>query len=139
MSLISYLTAIALIAVAATAVAWFLRYKARASDRRLVSMLKHAGVNPAITESNDAAAIIREIAGDAAAASPRTCQRWLAGGRVGSNDFCPNAQALEPLAAATRPAERLRVIVYSVSVVRPRCGRGIGLNKPQPPSLRIAH
>ena len=101
MSLISYLTAIALIAVAATAVAWFLRYKAHASDRRLVGMLKHAGVNPAITESNDAAAIIREIRRRCRRCqSEDVCQRWLAGGRVGGNDFCPNAQALELLAHA---------------------------------------
>jgi hypothetical protein len=101
MSPFSYSIAIALVVSAAVAVAWFLRYKVRASDRRLVGMLKHAGVNPAVAESNDAAAIIREIRRRCRRCqSEDVCQRWLAGGRVGSNDFCPNAQALELLAHA---------------------------------------
>ena len=96
--------AIILVVVAIALVAWFLKYKAGTSERRMKEMLQRAGLDPEIATQVDSESIIREVRRRCRKCqSEGLCERWLAGKAEGNNDFCPNAQVFEAL-KSTRPA-----------------------------------
>ncbi len=95
--------AIILVAVAIAIVAWFLKYKAGTSERRMKEMLQRAGLDPEIATQVDAESIIREVRRRCRRCqSEDFCERWLAGEEGGDNSFCPNAQVFEELKRASQ-------------------------------------
>lgn len=94
--------AIVMVAVVVALIVWIRRYMAGASERRLMSMLQHAGVDPEIATQRDTEAIMKEIRLRCRKCqSEALCERWLAGEEKGENVFCPNAQVFEMLARTT--------------------------------------
>lgn len=91
-------TAISMIGVAFVIFLAIRVYMAVASERRMRSMLQHAGVDPIVLESGDTGKIIREIRRRCRACSTEAvCERWLSGEEQGGNDFCPNANVFATL------------------------------------------
>ncbi|MBF8269278.1 MAG: hypothetical protein HW386_987 [Gammaproteobacteria bacterium] len=100
MNTISYDTLIALVMVAAAIVlvAWFLRYKANNSDRRMRNMLERCGLDPETIDHGDVMAIMREVRYHCQKCqNEAVCERWLKGEETGDNSFCPNARTFEIL------------------------------------------
>ncbi len=92
--------AIILVSVAIALVAWFLKYKARTSEKRMKEMLQLAGLDPEILTQGDSESIIREVRRRCRKCqSEDLCERWLAGE---DNAFCPNAQVFEELNRASQ-------------------------------------
>jgi len=88
--------AIILVVAGVLLVMSFLRYKAGTSEKRMLQMLRTAGLDPEITEYAGSEAIIREVRRRCRKCqSEGLCERWLAGKVEGDNDFCPNAQVFE--------------------------------------------
>ena len=91
--------AVIMVIVAIALVAWFLWYKAGSSERRMMRMMQHYGLDPQLAKQGDAETIIREVRRRC-----RKCQfeghcvRWLDGKEVGTSEFCPNARVFEELA-----------------------------------------
>ena len=95
--------AIILVVVAIALVAWFLKYKAGTSERRMKEMLQRAGLDPEIAIQDDSESIIREVRRRCRKCqSEDICERWLAGEEGGDNAFCPNAQVFEELNRASQ-------------------------------------
>jgi hypothetical protein len=95
--------AIILVIVAAALVAWFLKYKASSSEKRMMLMLQCAGLDPEIATQADIKTIISEVRRHCRKCqSEDVCQRWLAGIEEGGNIFCPNAQVFEELKRASQ-------------------------------------
>ncbi len=95
--------AIILVVVAIALVAWFLKYKAGTSERRMKEMLQRAGLDPKIAIQDDSESIIREVRRRCRKCqSEDICERWLAGEEGGDNAFCPNAQVFEELNRASQ-------------------------------------
>lgn len=93
--------AIILVLVGFALVAWFLRYKAGSSERRMMQMLQRVGLDPDIVAQGDSETIIREVRRRCRKCqSEGPCERWLAGEKEGDNLFCPNAQVFEELKRA---------------------------------------
>ena len=87
-----------MVVLAAVLVALFLKYKAETSERRMVAMLRDAGLDPEIARSGDHEAIISAIRKQCRRCqSEDLCERWLAGEEMGDTDFCPNTQLLTEL------------------------------------------
>ena len=85
--------AIAMVAVIFTLLAWFLKHWRARSERRLLGMLKRAGVDPEIATRGDTEAIINDVRNRCQKCmSEDLCERWLAGEVEGENTFCPNAR-----------------------------------------------
>jgi len=85
--------AIALVVIAAALVALFLKYKAGASERRMMEMMRSVGLDPDIARYGDHEAIISAVRRQCRRCqSEDLCERWLAGEETGDNDFCPNRQ-----------------------------------------------
>jgi len=95
--------AIVMVAVIFTLLAWFLRYLRATSERRLMRMLKRAGVDPEIATQGDSEAIIINNVRSRCrkCMSEDLCERWLAGEVEGENTFCPNARIFGLLAKTT--------------------------------------
>jgi hypothetical protein len=94
--------AIVMVAVAITLVTLFKKYKAAGSERRMMEMLKQAGVDPEIAGSGDAETIMKEVRQRCSRCQTEdVCERWLAGEKSGDNEFCPNAGVFEVLAGST--------------------------------------
>lgn len=78
---------------------------AAASDRRMTAMLEHEGIDPAFARSGDNVAIMKQTRQRCRNCTSRqTCERWLAGGEVGDNLFCPNAYVFASLKRTVRAA-----------------------------------
>jgi hypothetical protein len=77
-----------------------------ASEQRMVGMLEHVGLDPAIAEISDPDTIM-EYAIETAMKAVRQrcrqcptvnlCERWLAGNEDCDNGFCPNARVFNEL------------------------------------------
>ena len=92
--------AIFMVTVSIALVAWFSRDMAAASGRRMMNMLAHVGVDPQVARHGDA--ILRDVQSRCRSCrSEALCDRWLAGGVEGDNDFCPNAQIFRGLTRTT--------------------------------------
>ena len=90
--------AIILVIIALALVSWFLRYKARSSEQRMLRMMQHLGLDSDIAGRADTEAIIRQVRKQCRRCqSEGVCERWLTGTESGDNDFCPNAQIFEEL------------------------------------------
>jgi len=90
--------AIILVVVGVVLVMSFLRYKARTSEKRMLQMLRTAGLDPEITLHGGSEAIMSEVRRRCRKCqSEGLCEQWLAGKVEGDNDFCPNAQVFEVL------------------------------------------
>jgi len=97
----SFGIAIAMVIAAVALVAWFLRYKSRASERRMMRMMQHFGLDPQIARQGDTESIIREIRRRCSKCQVEGhCERWLDGKEKGDGSFCPNARVFEELARA---------------------------------------
>ena len=95
--------AIILVVVAIALVAWFLKYKAGTSERRMKEMLQRAGLDPEIATQVDSESIIREVRRRCRKCqSEDLCERWLAGEEGGDNAFCPNAEVFEEFNRASQ-------------------------------------
>ena len=98
MTMSQILVALTMVAVAVVLVVWFRGYLETGSRRRMKSMLKSVGLDPAMADQADSEAIMREARRRCRrCASEDVCERWLAGEEKGENDFCPNAQVFELL------------------------------------------
>jgi hypothetical protein len=85
--------------VAIALAASFLRYKSRTSERRMMRMMQHHGLDPQIARQGDAESIIREIRRRCSKCQfEGHCERWLNGKESGDGSFCPNARVFEELA-----------------------------------------
>lgn len=90
---------IIMMVVAIALVALFLRYKSRTSERRMMRMMQHHGLDPQIARRGDAESIIREIRRRCAKCQfEGHCERWLDGKEKGDSSFCPNARIFDELA-----------------------------------------
>ena len=90
--------ALIMVMTAVFLVAWFLRYKAVASEQRMRGMLERCGLDTELIDSGDTQAIIREVRRRCRKCQTEdVCERWLAGAETGNNSFCPNAQTIEIL------------------------------------------
>jgi len=88
--------AIFMVTVSIALLAWFSRDLAVASGRRRMNMLARAGVDPEVARRGDA--IMRDVRSRCGKCrSEDLCDRWLAGGVEGDNDFCPNAEIFRGL------------------------------------------
>ncbi len=94
--------AIVMVAVIVALLVWFLRYKGASSKRRMMRMLRRAGVDPEIAAHGDTEAIIKDIRSRCRKCqSEALCERWLAGEVGGENTFCPNARLFSNLTRTT--------------------------------------
>ena len=94
--------AVILVIVAAALVFWFLKYKANSSERRMIKMMQHIGLDPEIATQGDSENIIKEVRRRCRRCqSEGQCEMWLVGAKEGGNDFCPNAQVFEELKLAS--------------------------------------
>ncbi len=92
-----------MVGVTVALVVWIRRYMAAASERRMMSMLQCAGLDPEIATQGETEAIIKDIRRRCRRCpSEAFCDRWLAGEEKGGNTFCPNARVFDML---TRTAE----------------------------------
>ena len=90
--------AIFMVAVGVALIAWFSRYMAAASGRRMMRMLAGAGVDPEVARHGDTETIIRDVRSRCRRCrSEDLCDRWLAGKVEGDNSFCPNAEIFRNL------------------------------------------
>jgi hypothetical protein len=89
---------------------------AAASERRMMSMLEHVGLDPAIASSSEADSVlgcvieasINEIRQRCRACTAKVvCERWLAGDEHGDNDFCPIVSVLDGLKVISSDDARL--------------------------------
>jgi len=97
MSDVSIAMVMAVIAVAL--VLWFRWYKATGSQRRMMRMMQHYGLDPQIARQGDSESIIREIRRRCSRCQVEGhCERWLDGKEKGDGSFCPNARVFEELA-----------------------------------------
>ena len=98
MSLFQIIAAIFMVSTAIALVVTFRKYKDAASERRMVSMLEHVGLDPAVASSADTEAIMQEIRRRCrTCATEDVCERWLADDEDSDNVFCPNAKVLDAL------------------------------------------
>ena len=94
--------AIVMVAVTFALLVWFLKYWRATSERRLMRMLKRAGVDPEIATPGDTEAFIDNVRSRCRKCmSEDLCERWLAGKVEGENTFCPNARIFSILARTT--------------------------------------
>ncbi len=88
--------AVLMVGVAFVLIVAFRNYKAAASQRRMESMLRCVGLDPAIASRGDNKAMMKEIRQRCrTCASEDLCERWLAGDENGENSFCPNSSVFE--------------------------------------------
>jgi hypothetical protein len=101
--LIEISIAFLIVAVCVALVVWIARNSGAASERRMMGMLKRAGVDPEVATGSDATAIIKEVRRRCRRCeSEDLCDRWLEGKVVkGGNSFCPNARIFRNLARKT--------------------------------------
>jgi hypothetical protein len=98
MSLFQIIAAIFMLGAAIALIAVFRKYKAAASERRMLGMLECAGLVPDIASGVDNESIMKEIRQRCSTcANEDVCERWLAGGNDGDNFFCPNAKVFDEL------------------------------------------
>ena len=98
MSLFQIVAAIIMVSTTIVLVVSFQKYKRAASERRMVSMLEHCGLDLAVASSGDNKTIVKEIRQRCrTCASEDVCERWLAEDEDDNNDFCPNARVIDEL------------------------------------------
>ena len=98
MSLFQIFAAIVMVGAAFALLVAFRRYRATASEGRMMRMLDCVGVDPAIATSGDTTAIMKEIRQQCRSCSTEAvCERWLAGNEEGDNIFCPNEKVFSAL------------------------------------------
>ena len=98
MSLFQIIAAILMVGATIALVVSFWKYKRAASERRMLSMLEHVGLDPAIASSGDTKFIMREIRRRCrTCAAEDVCERWLANDQDDDNVFCPNAEVIDAL------------------------------------------
>jgi hypothetical protein len=96
------LFALGLLLVAILGITLFLRYKRSNTERRMMSMLQRAGLDPGIALEGDTKAIVDAVRRRCSMCQAEDiCERWLAGEVEGDNEFCPNAEIFEALARET--------------------------------------
>jgi len=94
--------ALILVIVAAALVFWFLKYKANSSERRMVRMMQHIGLDPEVATQGDSESIIKEVRRRCRRCqSEGQCELWLACTDDRANVFCPNAEVFEELKLAS--------------------------------------
>lgn len=94
--------AVFMVAVSVALIVWFSRYRAAASERRLMQMLTRAGVESEVARRGDTEAIIKDVRRRCLRCrSEDLCDRWLAGKVEGDHSFCPNAQIFRTLTKTT--------------------------------------
>ena len=94
--------AIILVIVAAALVFLFLRYKASSSERRMIRMMQHIGLDPEIVTQGDSDSIIKEVRRRCRRCqSEGQCELWLASTDDKADVFCPNAEVFEELKRAS--------------------------------------
>ena len=94
--------AVILVIVAAALVFLFLKYKANSSERRMVRMMQHIGLDPEIVNQGDSESIIKEVRHRCRRCqSEGQCELWLASTDDRANVFCPNAEVFEELKRAS--------------------------------------
>jgi len=87
-----------LVVAALLLAAWFLKYKASRSERRMQRMLKKAGVHPGILDEADTESVMAAVRQRCEKCQAEdVCERWLDGTVQGENDFCPNAEVFRTL------------------------------------------
>jgi len=95
--------ALVLVLAAIVLVVSFLRYKSGASERRMMRMMLHYGLDPEIARKGDTETIIKEVRRRCLRCqSEGHCERWLEGKEAGGSDFCPNAKVFEELARSAK-------------------------------------
>ena len=98
MSLFQIIAAMFMVSATIALVVSFRKYKGAASERRMVSMLKRVGLDPAIASRGDNEAIMKEIRQRCRTCTAEdVCERWLADDEDGDNVFCPNAKVIDAL------------------------------------------
>lgn len=106
--------AILMLAVSIALIAWIGRSMRAASERRMMRMLKRAGLDPEIATQPDTEAVIKEVRRRCQKCqSKRFCERWLAGEEKGGPGFCPNARVFAYLGLRRnleihRPASQMK-------------------------------
>jgi len=76
-------------------------YMLSQSERRMLQMMRMAGIDPRFALSSDNRALMKEVRGRCRKCQAEgVCERWLAGRETGRNDFCPNAKLFDDLASA---------------------------------------
>ena len=95
--------AIVMVVVSITFVVSIRRYMNATSERRMMRMLKRAGLDPEIATHGDIEAIVREVRSRCRKCQTEDlCERWLAGEEDGRNSFCPNANIFRNLARSAQ-------------------------------------
>lgn len=90
--------ALTMVAVSVALVLWILGYLSADSQKRMMRMLKRAGLNPEIATATDTEAIMQQVRRRCRRCSSEDlCERWLAGEEKGDNAFCPNQKVFELL------------------------------------------
>lgn len=97
--------AILVVAVCVAIIVWIRSYANAGSERRMMGMLKRAGLDPEVAQQEDTEAIIKEVRSRCRKCDTvDVCERWLSGKVVkGGTSFCPNARIFRNLA---RKAQR---------------------------------
>lgn len=94
--------AIVMVYVSVVILVSFQRYMRTTSERRMMLMLKRAGVDPDIAAQGDNEAIFKDVRSRCRKCrSEDLCERWLAGEVKGENAFCPNARIFSNLTRTT--------------------------------------
>lgn len=84
--------AILILAVSIALIVWIRRRMRTASERRMMRMLKRAGLDPKIVTHPDIETAFKEVRRRCRKCQvERFCERWLAGEKKGGPGFCPNA------------------------------------------------
>lgn len=98
MSSAQIIVAIAMVGVAVALSIAYRKYLAANSKRRMQSMLKCIGVDPALVTRGDTETIMKEARRRCrSCASEDMCERWLKREEEGDNSFCPNSKMFEAL------------------------------------------
>ena len=92
------IAAIAMVGVAIALSIVYRKYLAANSERRMQTMLKYIGLDPAIVTRGDTETIMKEARRRCRnCASEDMCERWLKREEEGDNSFCPNSKLFETL------------------------------------------
>ena len=101
------ITTITMLAVTATLLMLFFRYKRRAARSRRTRMMSRLGLDPGIGVHGGmrTQALMNDVRRRCSrCASEDLCERWLADDVAGDNRFCPNAHVFDTIRAEERPA-----------------------------------
>jgi hypothetical protein len=98
MTLVQIVAAIAMVGVAVALTIGYRQYLVANSERRMRTMLKSIGLDPALVTIGDVETIMKEARRRCrSCASEDRCERWLKREVEGDNSFCPNSKMFEAL------------------------------------------